>query len=136
MIRFERLTPTGACACLRASFDSDAARALRSLPWRADPLAVDSAGHCYVACEVLYHHLGGPLGAWRPVHMRHEGASHWFLRDRYSGAVMDPTSDQFHKPPTAADYARGRGCGFLTRNPSKRAVKLAALAGINLEVQS
>jgi hypothetical protein len=132
MSRFERPTPTGACARLRASFDSGAARNLRREPWRSDPGAVDSAGHCYVACEVLYHALGGPLGAWRPTHLRHEGASHWFLRDRYSGAVMDPTADQFATPPTAADYARGRGCGFLTRAPSKRARKLAALAGIRL----
>lgn len=117
---------------LRASFDSDAARALRNLPWRTDPGAVDSAGHGYVSCEVLYHALGGPASGLVPVHVRHEGASHWFLRDRATGDVIDPTADQFHVRPTAADYARGRGCGFLTRAPSKRARKLAAHAGILL----
>ena len=117
---------------LRASFDSDAARALRNNPWRDDPLAVDSAGHCYVASEVLYHACGGAASGLVPVNMRWEGASHWFLRDRATGDVIDPTADQFHVRPTAADYARGRGCGFLTRAPSRRAVQLATHAGILL----
>lgn len=117
---------------LRASFDSDAARALRNMPWRADPFAVDSAGHCYVASEVLWHALGGPASGLVPTCMRWEGATHWWLRDRATGEVLDPTADQFHVRPTAADYARGRGCGFLTRAPSKRARMLAAHAGILL----
>lgn len=116
---------------VRACFDSDAARALRNKPWRTDPGAVDSAGHCYVACEVIYHALGGPASGLVPVHMRWQGMSHWVLRDRATGDVLDPTADQFHVRPTAADYAQyGRGCGFLTRAPSRRARALAALAGI------
>ena len=49
--------------------------------------------------------------------LRHEGDVHWYLRHA-SGLVVDPTAQQFRtKPP----YGRGRGRGFLTRGPSKRA---------------
>lgn len=117
---------------LRRIFDSNEARALRNNPWRDDPHAVDSAGHCYIACEVLWHALGAQASGLLPCHLRHEGASHWYLRDVDTGAILDPTADQFHRMPTDADYARGRGCGFLTRAPSKRARQLAALASIAL----
>ena len=117
---------------LRAAFDSDAARALRRDPWRSDPGAVDSAGHCYIASEVLWHALGGMRSVWRPAFMRWEGAPHWFLRSICTGTVLDATRDQFHQPPAAHDYACARGCGFLTRAPSMRARKLAALAGLSI----
>jgi hypothetical protein len=52
--------------------------------------------------------------------MRHEGDTHWFLRHT-SGLVMDPTVSQFRSPP---DYTKARGCGFLTKQPSKRAHEL------------
>ena len=52
--------------------------------------------------------------------MRHEGDTHWFLRHA-SGLVMDPTVSQFRNIP---DYSKARGCGFLTRQPSKRAQQL------------
>jgi len=44
------------------------------------------------------------------------GGTHWFLR-RYD-KVIDPTVRQFKRTPL---YSRGHGCGFLTRQPSKRA---------------
>lgn len=129
-LRLEDTRRQAFTAQLRSVFDSDAARALRRDPWRSDPHAVDSAGHCYVACEVLWHALGAHVSGLIPTQMRHEGASHWFLRDPETGAIVDPTRDQFHVPPSAAEYARGRGRGFLTRAPSRRARQLAALAGI------
>lgn len=58
------------------------------------------------------------------------GQTHWFLRHRASGMVVDPTADQFSIP---VDYQSGRGCGFLTAAPSRRAAILmeraAALVG-------
>jgi hypothetical protein len=75
-------------------------------------------GHCYVASEALYHLLGGPRGGWTPMFVRHEGESHWFLRDRQTGRVLDPTADPFKGAP---DYTKARGKGFLTRGPSQRA---------------
>ena len=98
-------------------------------------------GNCYVTCEALYHLLGGPKSGWRPMVMRHEGDTHWFLAKRVIPPggkgrgiqtaavnmplliVLDPTFRQFK---TAPDYQKARGCGFLTKKPSKRARELAA----------
>lgn len=85
---------------------------LRRPPWRGSPNRL--AGHCYVACEALFHLTGG---RFRPHFIRHEGAPHWFLQDE-RGRVIDPTASQFRTP---VPYDRGRGKGFLTKQPSKRA---------------
>lgn len=77
-------------------------------------------GHCYVASEAAYYLLGGKSGGWKPMHMSHLGASHWFLLHD-SGKVLDITGDQFSALP---DYNKARGTGFLTKEPSKRAKKL------------
>lgn len=93
-------------------------------------------GNCYVTCEALYHLLGGKKSGWRPATVRHEGDVHWFLRRalpcpvcnrtgvRTCGEfweIMDPTASQFREPPR---YELGRGRGFLTRRPSKRAAEM------------
>ena len=78
-----------------------------------------SAGHCYVACEALYHLRAREVG-YRPAVMRVASGTHWFLIDAY-GHVIDPTADQFEGP---VDYTTGRRCGFLTKGPSKRALIL------------
>lgn len=91
---------------------------LRRAPWKGsrDPIA----GHCYIASEVLRVMLGEE---WRPHVMRHEGATHWYLVHARTGQVCDATADQFRAQPS---YHKGRACGFLTREPSKRARILAA----------
>ena len=85
-------------------------------------------GNCYVACEALYHLLGGKRAGLVPHTVRHEGVVHWYLvlyslprRVRDGGIVIDPTAVQFATPP---DYTRGRGRGFLTKMPSDRARQL------------
>ncbi len=85
---------------------------LRRKPWKGSPNPL--AGHCYLACEVLSHISDGKL---KPYFVRHEGAPHWFLKDE-NGNVLDPTVGQFNTTP---DYTKGRGKGFLTKKPSKRA---------------
>lgn len=88
---------------------------LRKKDYRDHPNPV--AGHCYVASEVLYHQLGGKAAGWTPQTVRHEGGPHWYLKNQ-DGAIVDPTCDQFVTP---VPYDQGRGCGFLTKQPSKRA---------------
>lgn len=79
------------------------------------------SGHCYVASEALFHLLGGFHSGLKPMQVKHEGKSHWFLQDKETGDILDITADQFSTP---VPYEKGRGRGFLTRNPSKRALKL------------
>ncbi len=75
-------------------------------------------GNCYVTCEALYHLMGGKRSQWKPMQMRWEGDSHWFLLHKMSGVVLDPTVAQFRKTPR---YDQGVGRGFRTQQPSKRA---------------
>lgn len=70
-------------------------------------------GHCYVASEA-YWHLSGKVG--KPMRIRHEGSSHWFIKE--GDTIIDITASQFETP---VPYENGIGCGFLTKNPSKRA---------------
>ena len=77
-------------------------------------------GSCYPASEALYHRLGGKEAGLTPMHIIHEGVPHWYLRWEVDGETLyiDPTSTQFDTP---VPYADGRGRGFLTKEPSKRA---------------
>ena len=91
---------------------------LRRPPWRdhANPLA----GHCYVASESYFHLVGREQG-FRPAFVRHEGQPHWFLMQGNHNAVIDLTGEQFL---TCPPYRDGVYKGFLTLQPSKRAMTL------------
>jgi len=88
---------------------------LRRPPWRGSPHPM--AGHCYVASEAFWHLMGGPSSGFTPQVIRHEGATHWFLKDT-RGGIVDLTASQFETP---VPYDQARGCGFLTRQASQRA---------------
>lgn len=75
------------------------------------------SGHCYVASEAYYHLEGGPNSSLKPCNIKHEGVSHWFIKDESTGEIIDLTVEQFDTP---VPYSEGRGRGFLTRDPSKR----------------
>ena len=95
-------------------------------------------GHCYAASEAM---------AWvypglKPSYLNHEtwpeglapGETHWFLTCSdsheggwYAGQIVDVTAEQFDLP---IPYAKGKRCGFLTKEPSKRAMELLRKAGI------
>jgi len=76
------------------------------------------AGHCYVASEALYHLFKESM-LLKPMHLRHENCSHWYLM--HDNTVIDITEKQFKTP---VPYHKGRGRGFLTKKPSKRAATL------------
>lgn len=79
-------------------------------------------GHCYVATEALFHLLGGYRSAFRPQFGRdNKGIVHWWLRDKKTGEILDPTVTQYTSVGREPPYAVGRNGGFLTREPSKRA---------------
>lgn len=100
--------------------------------WKAiaDKKGTRYCGHCYHAAEALYWLLGGPDSGCKPMTVHHEGGTHWFLKTK-EGNVLDPTAEQFIVPPP---YDEGRGRGFLTKKPSKRAAKViqrAKFFGVN-----
>jgi hypothetical protein len=79
-------------------------------------------GHCYVASEAVFH-LAREVGvALKPMFVRHESSPHWYLL--YNEEPVDLTFDQFSTP---VDYGKGRGKGFLTKEPSSRARALIEL---------
>lgn len=85
-------------------------------------------GNCYAASEALYHILGGKLSKWEPKVMRlPSGETHWFLQHKLYGIILDPSRRQFSRRRCqwtdrwTPKYYTARGCGFLTRRPSKRA---------------
>ena len=67
-----------------------------------------------MATEVLYHLKAKELG-YKPQVMRVGDKTHWYLRK--GGDVIDITKEQF---PFELDHSLGRGCGFLTKEPSQR----------------
>lgn len=77
-------------------------------------------GKCYPLSEIMYQVLGGKDAGWTPqvLHMSN-GETHWYIRHK-TGAICDPTEYQY----TFINYLDGKGCGFLTKNLSKRARKM------------
>lgn len=91
---------------------------LRSKKYQGHPNPL--AGHCYVACEVLFHLNPGK---YKACFIKWEGEPHWFLIECDTGRVCDPTASQFKTVP---DYSLGVGKGFLTKLPSKRSLTVLA----------
>lgn len=87
---------------------------LRRPPYAGHPNPL--RGHCYHATEALWHLLGRPAGLYPHVVRMPSGETHWYLDGPYGR--VDLTFAQYTEP---VPYHCGRGCGFLTRQPSKRA---------------
>lgn len=83
-------------------------------------------GNCYVAAEALYHILGGKEAGWTPMVARTDTDTHWWIQK--GGFRLDPSRRQFNRRGKYwlenNVYPKGRGCGFLTKKPSKRAREL------------
>lgn len=77
---------------------------------------------CYAASEAYYHLAGGKEAGLTPVYMPVPGLrQHWAIREA-DGTITDLTVEQFGG--LMPDYDRAIGCGFLTKQPSKRACAL------------
>lgn len=78
-----------------------------------------------MAVEALYH-LAAKREGFKPhvISKLEAGDTHWFLKNK-AGTILDPTAEQFIDLDYTF-YALGRGCGFMTKKPSKRAQELIA----------
>lgn len=81
-----------------------------------------TTGHCYAASEAAFHLLGGGEHWMSCCGRDEDGGTHWWLKNKASGEVLDLTSAQFTHFGKIPPYANGRPVGFLTKLPSKRAV--------------
>jgi hypothetical protein len=71
-------------------------------------------GHCAVAAEAAYHLLGGRDAGWVPCVLPRKvlgDNTHWWVRHRDTGEIVDPTAEQFGDEPIP--YHLGKGCGFM-----------------------
>lgn len=79
-------------------------------------------GHCYVASEALYYLL--EPSDFKPKVATYEAvkgyASHWWLENKKTGKILDPTSGQFKRSFIKELYKKGRFCGFLTKGPCRK----------------
>lgn len=79
-------------------------------------------GHCYIAAEALWHLTDRKLKPKCASYQEDgEKKTHWWLENDY-GEIFDPSAEQYL--PDFPPYNLGRGCGFLTIEPSKRAVSV------------
>lgn len=83
-------------------------------------------GHCYVATETLFHFLKDKdtNNDFFPHHGKDENnITHWWLQNK-DGKILDLTSEQYTSVGKIPPYKNGRRGAFLTKNPSKRSLKL------------
>ncbi len=105
-------------ACLRSDFlKPKYRRALKHIAKVRRPFY----GQCYVAAESVFHILGGKAKGWVPVNMKTKTGPHWFIKNKHTNEIIDPTAKQF---ACGLDYNKGIGKGFLTKKPSKNAQKV------------
>ncbi len=119
---------------VREAIPEETARLVRSVlsadllkpKYRTGNLAGNSAyGHCYAASEACFYLLGGRSSPWRPRHGRDpNGIVHWWLVNIGSGDILDPTADQYKAVDAGPPYNVARSGGFLTKEPSRRAVEI------------
>lgn len=80
------------------------------------------SGHCYVATEAIYYLLDDDDKKYYiPSILKINNITHWFLKNRITGDIIDPTKKQFD---FIIDYTKSRNSSFLTKKPSKRTLIL------------
>ena len=79
-------------------------------------------GFGYIVSEFLYHKLNrmGYKNLVPMVGKDDNGLTHWFLFHKPTSTIIDGTSKQHTKLVLKKIYKSSRGCGFLTKEPSKR----------------
>jgi len=77
-----------------------------------------TTGYCYVVSEFLYHYI---FKRNVDVYFTRVGkGTHWYLKQ--DGKIIDLTADQFIDE--TVNYNKGQRASFITKHPSKRAIRL------------
>lgn len=116
---------------LEKSYRLDEAKNLLRKDWKKlNKDSPHSTGFCYIAAEACYHLLGGAKAGLKVFYAAYveDGmkCTHWWLCDK-EGKIVDPTASQYTEVGLSPPYHLGKGSGFLTRQPSKRAAELMKL---------
>lgn len=128
------MQPGEVIEALLAAFERDDVKEEVLLPaWLTlnGTTGIHSAGFCHAASEVLFR-LTGRNDVWQvrkimdPVVWNH--GTHYFLKDRASGATVDITADQYTSRGIAIPYDLSRRGNF--RLVSTRSLQLAERAGL------
>lgn len=89
-------------------------------------------GYCYILAEGMYHLFPGTFDPCRI--MWPEGGTHWFLRYKGTGKIMETIINQpGQRACTLREYSTGTVMkAFRSPNASKRTMKMLGLAGLQL----
>jgi len=78
-------------------------------------------GQCFVGTEALYHLLGGKKSGYTPTRGKDaDGYTHWWLLNKKTGQILDPTADQYYNRGLEPPYDKGIGGGFPTPTVDKK----------------
>ena len=82
-------------------------------------------GHCFVATEVLWELLKEQnINDYMPNHIQHEEVSHWYLRHKMNGDIIDVTAGQFKTPVPYHREGKASGMMRMPDIPTKRTIKV------------
>jgi hypothetical protein len=77
---------------------------------------INTTGHCYAASEALYY-LTGHSNVWTPqVGKEDNGDTHWWLLNKKTNEITDPTKTQFTELKKEPPYHLARGNGFMQQS--------------------
>jgi hypothetical protein len=91
-------------------------------------------GHCYAASEAFYYLAGGkdnwiPQQGLCPVF-----GSHWWLKNRNDGTLVDVTDEQFYSYNLEPPYSSGVGRGFQKQSLRSIEIISRVLKKLNISI--
>lgn len=89
-----------------------------------------TTGHCYAACEAIYYMYGGNNFLTPQVIKFDNGDTHWFLKNKFSNEIYDPTAQQFKEK---INYESAKGCGFQQQSFRSLEIMKRLLKKLNIE---
>ncbi len=89
-----------------------------------------TTGHCYAACEAIYYLYGHNNFLIPQVIKFDNGDTHWFLKNKITNEIYDPTYKQFD---FKIRYENGKGCGFQQQSFRSLEIMRRILKYFNIE---